>query len=113
MNINMNSEEQSFSYSPSDAVKEKMKRDHAARMKRAKEIAQRYDERGQALPRFPNAKQSVKSQLEYKDADKLKYWRSAYLAKNTSQCPPELVEFLDSRMPGDSRVVSCEGCGDC
>jgi hypothetical protein len=38
---------------------------------------------------------------QYRDADKLKYWRSACVAGNANQCPAELIAFLDTRMPGE------------
>lgn len=79
------------------------KRDFASRIEKAVAIADRYDQRGKVFPRYlhkVSADNDPSRVQEYKDADKLKYWKNAFAAKNFSQCPINLAEYLDQRMPG-------------
>jgi hypothetical protein len=81
------------------------KRNLTARMQKATDIAARYDARGGVLPRYVSNKRpgAQEQDQEYKDADKLKYWKSALAAGNCNQCPPALATFLDCRMPGERK----------
>lgn len=72
-------------------------------MQKAMDIADRYDARGKIFPRYLNTNNTSSDPSrvqEYKDADKLKYWKNAFGANNVNQCPVALTELLDSRMPG-------------
>mmetsp|Transcript_23209 Transcript_23209/g.39295 ORF Transcript_23209/g.39295 Transcript_23209/m.39295 type:complete len:609 (+) Transcript_23209:131-1957(+) len=88
---------------PSTQYQGGVKRDITSRMEKAVAIADRYDMRGQILPRYLHKVSGAHDPSrvqEYKDADKLKYWRNALAAENFSQCPLSLAEYLDQRMAG-------------
>ncbi len=78
-------------------------------MQVAMDIVDRYEARGRILPRFPSkeARESAPNmELEYKDADKIKYWRNGVLSGVANHCPPELYDFLDANMPGIFIIIN-------
>jgi hypothetical protein len=81
-------------------------------LKRAKEIVDRYLERGRVFPRELRdcGRTDPVRQQEYRDACKIKTWKYSLMGKNRYSCSDEVRDYLDENMPGwRNRVYSHNG----
>lgn len=81
----------------SDRVYSHQGQSSTVQMQKARQIVERYRERGHALPR--RLKDPTKAQ-ETKDAINISTWKSSLKGYNRVTCSKELCSYLDENMPG-------------
>ena len=84
-----------------DEVNSRKGMNRAVQMQKAREIVQRYRERGNVIPRKLADRSTPEKEQEYKDAQKLTKWKQTLKGNGNSKynCPDEIRDYLDENMP--------------
>lgn len=84
-----------------DDVNSRKGMNRAVQMQKAREIVERYHQRGNELPRKLADRRHPDREQEYKDAQKLTKWKQTLKGNGNSKynCPDEIRDYLDKEMP--------------
>mmetsp|Transcript_11410 Transcript_11410/g.18573 ORF Transcript_11410/g.18573 Transcript_11410/m.18573 type:complete len:524 (+) Transcript_11410:109-1680(+) len=84
-----------------DDVNSRKGMNRAVQIQKAREIVERYHQRGNELPRKLADRSHPDREQEYKDAQKLTKWKQTLKGNGNSKynCPDEIRDYLDKEMP--------------